>query len=98
MRTWPGAGPQKRGKGAPTVGFHNLNLRIFNLRVSNPNKIIVDVFVDTMSDFNVPGSRPKKHDETSEIDVLRLFIATPAESTTTPGSRPIGLISNWVLF
>ena len=43
-----------------TVGFHNFNLRIFNLRVSNPNKLIVDVFVDTMSDFNVPGSRPKK--------------------------------------
>ena len=39
-----------------TVGFHNLNLRIFNLRVSNPNKLIVDVCFDTMSDFNVPGS------------------------------------------
>ena len=52
-----------------TVGFHNFNLRTFNLKVSNPNKLIVDVFVDTMSDFNVPGSRPKKkHDETSEID------------------------------
>ena len=25
------------------VGFHNLNLRIFHLRVSNPNKLIVDV-------------------------------------------------------
>ena len=43
-----------------TVGFHNFNLRIFNLRVSDPNKLIVDVFVDTMSDFNVPGSRPNK--------------------------------------
>ena len=42
-----------------TVGFHNFNLRSFNLRMSNPNKLIVDVFVDTMSDFNVPGSRPK---------------------------------------
>ena len=28
----------------------------------------MDVFFDTMSDFNVPGSRPKKHDEISEID------------------------------
>ena len=44
----------------PTVGFHNFNLRIFNVRVSNPTKLIVDVFFDTMSDFNVPGSRPKK--------------------------------------
>ena len=43
-----------------TVGFHNFNLRIFNLRVSNPNKLTVDIFFDTMSDFNVPGSRPKK--------------------------------------
>ena len=42
-----------------TVGFHNINLRIFNLRVSNPNNLIVDVFFDTMSDFKVPGSRPK---------------------------------------
>ena len=30
---------------ATTVGFHNFNLRIFNLRVSNPNKLIVDVFL-----------------------------------------------------
>ena len=50
-----------------TVGFHNFNLRIFNLRVSNPNELIVVVFFDTMSDFNVPGSRPKKN-EISEID------------------------------
>ena len=27
-----------------TVGFHNFNIRIFNSRVSNPNKLIVDVF------------------------------------------------------
>ena len=26
------------------------------------------LFFDTMSDFNVPGSPPKKHDEISEID------------------------------
>ena len=52
-----------------TVGFHNVNLRILNVRVSNPSKLIVDVFVDTMSDFNVPGSRPKKkHYEILEID------------------------------
>ena len=31
-------------RSGPTVGFHNFNLRIFNLRVSNPNKWIVDVF------------------------------------------------------
>ena len=27
-----------------TVGFHNFNLRICKLRVSNPNKLIVDSF------------------------------------------------------
>ena len=42
------------------VGFHNFNLRIIYLSVSNPNKLIADVFFDTMSDFNVPGSRPEK--------------------------------------
>ena len=58
-----------------TVGFHNFNLRIFNLRVSNPNKLILDVFFDMMSDFNVPGSRPKqKHDEISEIDRVYIYI------------------------
>ena len=30
-------------------------------------------FFDTMSDFNVPGSRPKKHDEISEIDRIEKF-------------------------
>ena len=30
--------------GPNTVGFHNFNLGIFNLRVSNPNKLIVGVF------------------------------------------------------
>ena len=44
-----------------TVAFHNFNLRNFNLRVSDPSKLIVDVFFDTMSDFNVPGSRPNKN-------------------------------------
>ena len=101
--------------GARTVGFHNFNLRIFNLRVSNPDKSIVVTFklskpttatttnntntnnndnnnnnnttttttttnnnnnnyymlFDTMSDFNVPGSRPEKNDEISENDVIQ---------------------------
>ena len=36
--------PQTQGA-CCTVGLHNFNLRIFNLRVSNPNKLIVDVFL-----------------------------------------------------
>ena len=65
------AGSQGAAGCSLAVGFHNFNLRIFNLRVPDPNRLIVDVFVDTMSDFNVPGSRPKKHDEISEIDRAR---------------------------
>ena len=45
--------------GGVTVGFHNFNLRTFNSRSPHPNKLIVDVFL-TMSEFNVPRSRPEK--------------------------------------
>ena len=41
----------------PTVGFHNFNLRIFNFKSEQIN---CACFFDTMSDFNVPGSRPKQ--------------------------------------
>ena len=48
-----------------TVGFHNFN---FNLRVSNPNKLIVDVFVTRCRISMCQGLGPKKYDEISEID------------------------------
>ena len=51
-----------------TVGFHDFNLRIFNLRVSNPNKLIVCVFVTRCRISICQGLGPKKHDEISEID------------------------------
>ena len=51
-----------------TVGFHNFNLRIFNLRVLNPNKLIVDVFLTRCRISKCQGLGPKKHDEISEID------------------------------
>ena len=51
-----------------TVGFNNFNLRIFNLRVSNPNKLIVDVFLTRCRISMSQGLGPKKHDEISEID------------------------------
>ena len=50
-----------------TVGFHNFNLRIFNLRVSNPNKLIVDVFLTRCGISMCQSLGPKKHDEISEI-------------------------------
>ena len=53
---------------ADAVGFHNFNLRIFNLRVSNPNKLIVDVFLTRCRISMCQGLGPKNHDEISEID------------------------------
>ena len=43
-----------------TVGFHNFNLRIFNLRVSNPNKLIVDVFLTRCRISMCQGLGPTK--------------------------------------
>ena len=51
-----------------TVGFHNFNLRIFNLRVSNPDKFIVDVLLTRCRISMCQGLGPTKHDEISEID------------------------------
>ena len=41
-----------------TAGFHNFNLRIFNLRVKS-EQINCGCLFDTMSDFNVPRSAQK---------------------------------------
>ena len=51
-----------------TIGFHNVNLRIFKLRVSNPDKLIVDVFSTRCRISMCQGLGPKEHDEISEID------------------------------
>ena len=59
---------------ANTVGFHNFNLRIFNLRVSNPNKLIVDVFLTRCRISICQGLGPKKHYEISEIDRIYIYI------------------------
>ena len=57
-----------------TVGFHNFNLRIFNLRVSNPNKSIVDVFFTRCRISMCQGLGPTKHDEISEIGRIYIYI------------------------
>ena len=63
---WQAAGcPLLPGRSCHTVGFHNLNLLIVNLKVSNPNKLIVDAFL-TIS--MCQGLGPTKYDEFSEID------------------------------
>ena len=60
-----------------SVGFQNVNLRIVNLRVSNPNKLIVDVFF-TMSDFNVPRSRPNTNTMTFRKSTVPCVWRRPA--------------------
>ena len=55
------------------VGFHNLNLRIFNSRVSNPNNLIVDAFLTRCRISMCQGLGPQKRDEISEIDCIVLY-------------------------
>ena len=61
--------------GAPpislTVGFHSFNLRIFNLRVANPNKLIVDVCLTRCRISMCQGLGTKKHYDISEIDRMK---------------------------
>ena len=59
----------------PAVGFHNFNLRIFNLRVSNPNKLIVDVFLTRCRISMCQGLGPNNHDEIREIDRVLSIIS-----------------------
>ena len=54
-----------------TLGFHNFNLRILNLRVSNANKLIVDVCFTRCRILTCQGLRPKKQDEMSEVDSMQ---------------------------
>ena len=60
--TAKGLAPPLAGR-AGTVGFHNFNLRILNLRVSNPNKLIVDVFLTRCRISMCQGLGPRQHDE-----------------------------------
>ena len=59
-----------------TVGFHNFDLRMFNLRVSNPNKLVVDVFVLTRCRVSsmCQGLGPNEHDDISEIERVRCSV------------------------
>ena len=68
-----------------TVGFHNFNLRIFNLRVSNPNELTVDVFLTRCRISMCQGLGPKKHDEISETDRNTAGIQS---NTNGNGARP----------
>ena len=69
-----------------TVGFHNFNLRIFNFRVSNPNKLIVDVFLTRCRISICQGLGPNKHDDISEIDRIGWRL-TPSEKPKSTRRR-----------
>ena len=49
------------GAALATVGFHTFNLRIFNLRTSNPNKLIVYVFLTRCRISMCQSLGPKKN-------------------------------------
>ena len=53
---------------AHVVGFHDFILRIFNVRVSNPKKSVVDVFLARCRISMCQSLGPKKRDEISETD------------------------------
>ena len=48
-----------------------------------------------MSDFNVPGSRPKKHDEISEIDRTQIAAGPPGVSANPAGKRAAKRARRW---
>ena len=43
-----------------TVSFHNFKSQDFKLSVSNPKQQTCCLFVRTVSNFKLPGSRPQK--------------------------------------
>ena len=81
-----------------TVGFHNFNLRIFNLRVSNPNKFIVDAFLTRCRISMRQSLGPKNHDEISEID-CKVILKGPSNILLNKsyGMKKILVIFNKIL-
>ena len=69
----------------PTVGFHNFNLRIFNLRVSNPNKLSVDVFSTRCGISMCQGLGPK--------NTMKFRKSTVLGETSPRGLRRLPLLA-----
>ena len=64
-----------------TGGFHNFNLRIVNLRVSNPDNLMVDVFFWHDVGFQCARvSAQQKRDEISEIDRIHRTLDSTFQS------------------
>ena len=64
-----------------TVDFHNFNLRIFNLRVSNLNKLIVDVFFWHDVEFQCARVSAQKN-------TMKFRTSTIKDDPTSCSSRP----------
>ena len=84
--TGPADKHQAHGETHHTPGFHNFNLRIFNLRVSNPNKFIVDGCLTRCRISMRQGLGPKKHGEISEIDCTYIIHTSSTWCRRPPGS------------
>ena len=80
-----------------TVGFHNFNLRI-QLESFKSEQLNCGCFFDTMSDFNVPGFRPKKHYDISEIDRITLSELHGPSWETLYGIQVLSLSSGEINF
>ena len=92
---WSDRNVEWQGSGC-TVGFHNFNLRSFNLRVSNPNKLIVGVFLTRCQISICQGLGPKKHDEISEIDRMDVWVCVCVCSRSDLGQPSLLLIINTI--
>ena len=74
-----------------TVAFHDFNLRIFNLRVSNPNKLIVDVLLTRCRISMCQGLGPKKTMKFRKSTVMQIRTLTKSEGQTfDPHPHPGG--------
>ena len=79
----------REARGGLRSVFHNFNLRIFNLRVSNPDKFIVDVFLTRCGISMCQSLGPKKHDEISEIGCISIIMIIMIVSSSSSGSSSI---------
>ena len=69
-----------------TVGFHNFNLRIFNLRVSNPNKLIVDVLLTRCRISMCQGLGPRNTTKFRKSAVCKRSSPSPARPRARAGA------------
>ena len=82
------------------VGFHNFNLRCFNLRVSNPNKLIVDVFLTRcrISMCQSLGPKNTMKFRKSTVSYLGLGLLDSAHKQLTSQRRHAAILYYTILY